>query len=424
VSHSVLFAEDSNSFSSMPSVSMLVIAILLLGFIPGVGVGIFYANSLALGLIAYCVIFLFYWVRFLPSLQFLPRSICISISVVILYSVIQVIYLKAGSVKSLLSVPVIMFIATSACISAIAFNKMKDDDLSQAILVVFKILTLVALLNIIYAINFLNYTHNQPMVPFTEASHFAHYFGPIAIMTFLVQKTLTKRILVGGVVLGIALAIPSLTLMVYAVLIFILAIKLRLTYLLFSGLSILLILYTALTTPYFLDRIIISDTNENISALVYLQGVYDAYYSLEASNYLGLGFQLLGTQPPSELSLTIERYAGTELNREDGSFLAAKILAEFGILGAIFIIYYLKISFQAVIFLRKQILLINHRRNLKHQLVAAIIFAFSVELFVRGTGYFSPGVFLFIFALFYYKKYIRSSFSKQNIYNDKKELYR
>jgi hypothetical protein len=174
----------------------------------------------------------------------------------------------------------------------------------------------------------------------------------------------------------------------------------------------------ALITPYFLDRLAISDTSNNLSALVYLQGLYDAYYSLEATNYLGLGFQLLGTQPPSELSLTIQTIAGTELNREDGSFLAAKILAEFGILGVIFIIYYLKISFQAVIFLRKQIFLINDRRDLKHQLVAAIIFAFSVELFVRGTGYFSPGVFLFIFALFYYKKYMRSSFQTPQICND------
>lgn len=418
MSHSVLFAKDSNSFRSMPSVSMLVIAILLLGFIPGAGVGIFYANSLALGLVAYCVIFLFHWVRFLPSLQFLPRSLFISAFVVMLYSFIQVIYLNVDSVKSVLSAPAIFFIATSACISAISFNKMKDEDLSKAILIVFKIMTLVGLLNIIYAINFLNYTHYGSVVPFTEASHFAQYFGPIAIMTFLVQRTLTKRILVGGVVLGIAIATPSLTLLVYAFLIFILAIKLRLTYLLFSGFSILLIAYMALITPYFLDRLAISDTSNNLSALVYLQGLYDAYYSLEATNYLGLGFQLLGTQPPSELSLTIQTIAGTELNREDGSFLAAKILAEFGILGVIFIIYYLKISFQAVIFLRKQIFLINDRRDLKHQLVAAIIFAFSVELFVRGTGYFSPGVFLFIFALFYYKKYMRSSFQTPQICND------
>jgi hypothetical protein len=124
-----------------------------------------------------------------------------------------------------------------------------------------------------------------------------------------------------------------------------------------------------------------------------------------------LGFQLLGTQPRSEQSYIIERLAGIQLNREDGGFLAAKILAEFGILGAIFILYYLKISLEAFGFLKKQILIINNRQNLKHQLVAVIIFAFSVELFVRGAGYFSSGVFLFIFALFYYKKYMRSSFS-------------
>lgn len=418
MSHPSLFVEDLNSIRWTPSVLTLVIAMLSLPFIPGAVVGIFYAQSLSLGLFTYCVIYFLCLIRFLPSLQFVPRSICVSVFVLILYSVIQLVYFQEIAVKSLVSAPILIFICITSCLSAVAFSKMGSDGLSKAILVVFKTLTLVAILNIIFQINFLNYVHSTSLFPFTEPSQFAQFFGPIAIMTFLIQKTLTKRILVGGVVLGSALAIPSLTLLVYAVLIFILAIKLRLTYLLFSGFSILLILYTALTTPYFLDRLIISDTNDNISALVYLQGVYDAYYSLEASNYLGMGFQLLGTQPPSELSLTIERYAGTELNREDGGFLAAKILAEFGILGAIFIIYYLKISFQAVIFLRKQIFLINHRRNLKHQLVAAIIFAFSVELFVRGTGYFSPGVFLFIFALFYYKKYMRSSFQTPQICND------
>jgi hypothetical protein len=410
MSHPSLFAEESNSIRSTPSVSTLVTAILLLGFIPGVGVGFFNASSLALGLFAYCVILFFYLVRFLPSLQFIPRSICVSILVLMLYSVIQLIYLKAGSVKSVSSFPVLLFIATSACLSAIAFNKMGDDGLSQAILVVFKTLTLVAILNTIFAINFFNYTHYPPMVPFTEVSQFGHYFGPIAIMTVFIQKNLAKRFLVGGVVLGVALVLPSLTLLVYAVLIFILTIKFRLTSLLFSALLISLIIYMALTTPYFLDRLIISNSTDNLSVLVYLQGFYDVYYSLEATNYLGLGFQLLGTQPPSEISDTIETIAGGQLNREDGGFLAAKILAEFGILGIIFIVYYIKIGLEAFLFLKKQIYVLNHCRDQKPQLVAAIILAFSVELFVRGVGYFSPGVFLFIFSLYYYKKYMKSSF--------------
>lgn len=409
--HSDLLSVKENPITLMPSVLILVMLILLLGFFPSVGVGIFYANSNALGLFVYCIILSIYLVRFLPSLQFFPRSICVLVFVLMMYSVIQVMYLNTSSVKSLLSLPIFLFIATSACVWAAGFNKIWDYNLSKVITIVFIILTVIAILNIIIAINFLNYTHYRSVVPFIEASHFALYFGPISIMTALIQNTLTKRFMVAGVVLSLALSIPSMTLLVYTMLIFILLLKFRLMYFLVFGFLILLLSYVVLTTPYFLDRILISNSNQNLTYLVYFQGVYDAYNSLVVSNYLGLGFQLLGTQPRSEQSYIIERLAGIQLNREDGGFLAAKILAEFGILGAIFILYYLKISLEAFVFLKKQILIINNRQNLKHQLVAVIIFAFSVELFVRGAGYFSSGVFLFIFALFYYKKYMRSSFS-------------
>jgi hypothetical protein len=412
MSHPSLFVEDSNSIRSTPSVLILVIAILSLGFIPGAGVGIFFAESLSLGLFAYSAIIFLFLIRFLPSLIFIPRSICVAILILILYSVIQLVYLKEISVKPLVSAPAFFFICISSCLSAIAFSKMGNDVLSKAVLASFKTLILVAILNLIFPIYFLNYNHPPAMLPFMEPSQFAHFFGAIAIMTFVVQKTLALRLLIGTVVLGIALAIPSVTLMAYALLIFILSMKFRLANILFSLIFMSLSIYAVLTTPYFFDRLMISSSSDNLSALVYVQGISDVVYSLESTNYIGLGFQLLGTQPPSEVSDAIEAIAGGQLNREDGGFLAAKILSELGILGAIFIIYYLKIGLEAFIFVTKQISVSNFRPDLKPLLVAAIILAFSVELFLRGSGYFSPGVFLFIFALFYYKKYMKSSFSR------------
>mgnify|MGYP001294093112 FL=1 len=421
MSHPKYLIKDSNLIHSMPSVFILVMAILSLPFIPGVGVGFFYAKSLSLGLFSFCLIYSFYFVRFLPSLQFLPRSLCVSILLLILYSVIQLVYFKEFAVKQLVSMefalkplvsaPILFFIFITSCLSAVAFSKMNNDALYKAILAVFKILILVAIFNIIFQVNFLNYIHYPSLFPFTEPSQFAQFFGTIATISFVLQKTLALRILIGSLVFCVALAIPSVTLMVYAFLLFILTIKARLADIILSILLIALTIYTVISIPYFTDRLIISQSSDNLSALVYLQGITDVIYSLKSTSYLGLGFQSLGTQPPSEISAIIEEIAGAQLNREDGGFLAAKILSEFGVLGAIFIIYYMRIGFKAFLFLRKQNSVSNIRRDLKALVVAAIIFAFSVEIFVRGAGYFSPGVFLFLFSLFYFKKYMKSSFS-------------
>lgn len=139
---------------------------------------------------------------------------------------------------------------------------------------------------------------------------------------------------------------------------------------------------------YFSDRLNFSDNAKNLTALVYLQGWLDAWTSLRETNGLGLGFQMLGTNPPNEITLRILNLYGVEFNREDGGFLAAKIIAEFGVFGVFLVLAYF-------VFLLKYAFSARSRHQKGRDLMfSTCIFSFMVEFFFRGYGYFSPGLVL------------------------------
>lgn len=113
---------------------------------------------------------------------------------------------------------------------------------------------------------------------------------------------------------------------------------------------------------------------------------------------------MLGTQPPSIYASMIAKITGDvniEQNRDDGGFLAAKVVAELGYFGIYLMFAYIFYFFKCVQSVRK-ILLNNQLRENSMLLISyGIIITFSVELFVRSIGYFSPQVFIFLIAAFY-----------------------
>jgi len=89
------------------------------------------------------------------------------------------------------------------------------------------------------------------------------------------------------------------------------------------------------------------------------------------------------------------------LNIEDGGFLAAKLIAELGFLGIIIVLGYMlfivKILFRSNKIYNKKFITSNEKLELFFN---GFIFSFFIEMFLRGYGYFSPGLFIFISALF------------------------
>ena len=129
--------------------------------------------------------------------------------------------------------------------------------------------------------------------------------------------------------------------------------------------------------------------------------------SLDRTNGLGVGLRNMENTVPGYYGDLIYSIAGEYKNRAEGSFLASKLITEFGIIGVFVLIFYGVLLLKSLNFFSR----LNKYRYLKERnkrvftASAGLIFAHSVivvsaiELFARGIGYFSAGVFLLIMAV-------------------------
>ena len=147
---------------------------------------------------------------------------------------------------------------------------------------------------------------------------------------------------------------------------------------------------------YFTDRLNLKETRI-ISSLVYLQGWSRALISLQQTAGHGIGFQNLENAPFGYFGNLLQDILGENKNFNDGGFVAAKLIGEFGILGVVAVYLYLVLFFKAVFEV------IDYLKKAKHKaheddlrfIANILIVFFSVELLIRGTGYFSLGIILF-----------------------------
>jgi hypothetical protein len=89
----------------------------------------------------------------------------------------------------------------------------------------------------------------------------------------------------------------------------------------------------------------------------------------------------------------------------NSAFLLSKLISEFGIFGLLFLIYYLKIFIKSFIFFKFEANSLLIKKKYLEIFYHISILSFSIELFIRGFGYFSIGTFLFILSIMglYYK---------------------
>jgi hypothetical protein len=237
---------------------------------------------------------------------------------------------------------------------------------------------------------------NQPMFPFGEPSHFALAFLPSLISTTILARP-SARIVIILSTFAAALLLPSTTLAIGAIIAAGITFSRRLSVTLPVG--ALLLVGALISAPnYFKTRLTLNTESQNLSALVYLQGLLAAKNGVLETHGLGFGFQLLGTEPPNEATDLIELIASSSFNRMDGGFLAAKIVAEFGAMGVAILAIFTAIAIRALIQLIKLSQLARHerRQHVWQVFRLACQVALLPELYVRGYGYFSPGFMLFM----------------------------
>jgi hypothetical protein len=131
--------------------------------------------------------------------------------------------------------------------------------------------------------------------------------------------------------------------------------------------------------------------------LVYRQGWELLHQGIVFSRGWGIGFQQLGFAPLNvPTSDWIYRILGDDANLRDGSFLVAKLVSELGFIGIGIAIWFTVEAVRAGWRLRSIVLGSAGEYSASVKFCLSMICAFSVEMFVRGIGYFSGTVVLFI----------------------------
>jgi hypothetical protein len=231
----------------------------------------------------------------------------------------------------------------------------------------------------------------KPMFPYVETSHFALAFGPI-LMYRCVRARRARALwwLCSGFVL--ALLLQSMALLLCCILI---AAACR-RMLLVSIIGVAVVVGgLPLEIAYFTDRVTFSDTTQNVSNLVYVQGWQQVQECLAWTSGWGVGFQQMGFREPEVSAAQIIRLLshGQDLNTQDGGFVFAKLASEFGVFGALLAVFYVITAARCLGAMRRG------GSSAAITLAQCVVVAYGVDMFARGTGYFVESTLLFVAAV-------------------------
>jgi hypothetical protein len=240
--------------------------------------------------------------------------------------------------------------------------------------------------------------HDKPLLIFGEPSHFALAMLPLLLFRMAVAKTSTQILLISSA-LAMGAVLQNLT-MIAGILV-VSAVLLR------QWVFVLLLIPAAgaglaLDLTYYAERLAFSSDSHNLSTLVFLQGWQNAFLNFGETHGFGVGFQQFGVAGSiGEIAQRITRLlgGGATLSLLDGGTTASKLIAEFGVLGILLILLFLPAAARSVLFIRRSQFLPPAERDAQRIFFCAMLTTYTIELFMRGVGYFSPGGFLAVVSL-------------------------
>lgn len=387
----------------------LAVALCFLLLLPSFIYVFFGSTSLALGLMLAlpfsCFLTVYHWRLSMVSLVslFLVFVAIVGFLVFYNYTIISV-GRYPSSLKAMYSAFLLGFIVFAALFISIAYKNVSDNACVRSLMVVSLILGLLGFFSIFSDQSLFGYDgYPKSVFPFAEPSHYAIASGPILFAAgFFVNKFWRFVLILFSVFFS--LFTPSLIMLLFSALMIFFFYKwgpLK-VFLTFMG-SIVLFLFAFATDQgaYFIDRLSFSAKSTNITALVYMQGWEDMLVALQDSRWLGIGFQNLGILPVGYYGEAIYTLAGEYKNRNDGGFLAGKIIAELGGLGVLLVCIYLFFFIKSTLFLLRLVSgQCTNRGSALNVFSNAVVVAFFIELFARGAGYFTSGVFLLFVSFF------------------------
>lgn len=240
----------------------------------------------------------------------------------------------------------------------------------------------------------------RPIFIFAEPSHFALVLAPFLLWVAVMCRGTAERVAVFALTFVLLLLVKNLTLFVLVGLVSLIVLRTRPLFLM----ACCLFLVVISNLGYFLahiPRIGIAITTANLSALVWLQGWEEARIGLRETMGVGLGFQQLGVNGAKGAiarSIAENFNFPRGINLLDGGTLGAKLVAELGFLGIFFVAACSYLIYGAVRSLRE--IAAGASGSAATAFFYCCLVSFVLDLFVRGTGYFSPSVMLFLTGVF------------------------
>ena len=293
--------------------------------------------------------------------------------------------------RALASLAPMFFVIAAGVSLARVFELASDQAFSKALFVCFGLMAVSAVAGIaglkVPAPG--SDAYKNPVLLFTEPSHFALVFSPVLMYCCASSRGVTRLLLMCFGLLVAAL-LQSLTLVVgWLVIIVVCSRGLTLPLM-----TIVLVAAGSLVDmSYYANRVSFAGT-QNISALVYIQGWQLLFKAFSASHGWGVGFQQFGLHDSnSEATEALVVLIGNAINLLDGGFTFAKLVGEFGVFGLAATALLLGM---AVVSCRRLSLAIRGKLTLTapETFACCMLATYPMELFVRGTGYFTPSALL------------------------------
>ena len=283
---------------------------------------------------------------------------------------------------------------------ALLAQKLSDVEVDYSARLVFNVLLLSSFSAILHFQPFPS-AGEKSVFFFNEPSHFALGFLPFLLYMAVTSRPL-KRLLLVLLGYSVALLLESLTLIVGCTIIAALTIPLR-RLLFLAPFVLILILYNATDLAYYSSRVSISGFSQNLSTLVFLSGWERAFLNFEQTYGLGVGFQQFGIIGRRGMMLELMGPLGADdLNLLDGGAVAPKFIGEFGLLGVFMILVYLVYFTKGVRWLHNVSMSTIVTREYKRVFFLSCFVMYSMDLFIRGVGYFSPSGYIFFGSLMWF----------------------
>lgn len=400
----------------IPRKISLAFIFILIYAIPSLVFVYFHQDSLASGMIIACFVVLIYSFNTIYFLTF--RAIYFAIVLLLLFLLfIQSYYLLVTESisKPFFSVPALFIVFISSLLLSFKLRRMPFEVVINSLRNATYFFFICGWVAIVFKLKIGPYSlFDKPVIPFSEESHYALCIGFLGCTSGYFSNAKHKKFIFINLI-GQSVLFPSLTLFIFSVLSIVIfwLTKNIAKLVFFSALMLACFIISvnlfsdSIAFQYFSSRLNFSADSSNMTTLVFLQGIDDAYRSLMNTSGLGLGFQMAGTDQPGIYGYTIAHISGSFLNRTDGGFIASKLISEFGIIGLLAVIWFCFKLIYGIRILGKNASTEDGSQDARF-LPYVLLIVFSVEFLLRGYGYFSPGVLIFI-TLYHLSKNIRGN---------------